>query len=331
MKISVVMPVYNGEEHLEGAIRSVLDQNLRPVDLIVVDDGSSDRSARVVSRFEQSVRLIRQTNQGVSASRNRGVEESRGDWVAFLDQDDVWYPDKLEVQAAYIGANPGCRFVFSDVDIIDAQGEVIYHRGLRAMDNGWIRPFIGGHLHPYPSTILMEKRLFVELGGFSTDFSANTHEDVEFYARLCRVAEMHFLDEVLVQYRDDLFQFPQRYSQEHGDLPLAALEEYYRRFLEKNDRKCKLQNAVVLHRKLRQLFRDEPALRKELRDVLRLEAKRQGYMGKIHAYFGDEAEARANFYHSWVLSKRFRYFRRYLLSRIPLRVARNANKSKYLQ
>ena len=96
--ISVVIPLYNKAQHIAETLSSVLAQSVLPSEIIVIDDGSTDGGAQVVRQFESAgVRLITQTNQGVSAARNRGLEEATGDYVAFIDADDLWLPDHLRV------------------------------------------------------------------------------------------------------------------------------------------------------------------------------------------------------------------------------------------
>jgi len=104
--VSVIIPSYNSAEVLPAAIESVLAQTLPPDEIIVVDDGSApdadglDRTAEACATYFKHVRLIRQANGGASAARNTGIARARGDWLAFLDADDVWEPEKLETQIA---------------------------------------------------------------------------------------------------------------------------------------------------------------------------------------------------------------------------------------
>jgi glycosyltransferase involved in cell wall biosynthesis len=95
--VSVVLPVHNGERFLGEAIQSVLDQTYGPIELIVVDDGSPDRCAAIARSYSQ-VRLVEQANQGVGAARNAGVAAAHGDFLAFIDQDDIWLPEKIHAQ-----------------------------------------------------------------------------------------------------------------------------------------------------------------------------------------------------------------------------------------
>ena len=98
--VSVVMPCYNAEAFIDSAIQSALAQTHPPLEVLVVDDASSDRSAGVVRRFEAPVRLIERAHAGPAAARNAGVAAARGEWIAFLDADDLWSPDKLSLQLA---------------------------------------------------------------------------------------------------------------------------------------------------------------------------------------------------------------------------------------
>ncbi|MHC5164844.1 MAG: glycosyltransferase [Planctomycetota bacterium] len=111
MKISVVIPAYNAEKHIARAIDSVLAQT-RPADeiIIVIDDGSSDGTADAVRSFGDKVILIHQENSGASAARNAGVEAAMGDWIAFLDCDDGWLPDKLKLQTEHLVRNPHLKW-----------------------------------------------------------------------------------------------------------------------------------------------------------------------------------------------------------------------------
>jgi glycosyltransferase involved in cell wall biosynthesis len=134
MKISVVIPCYNAAAYVGEAVRSVLTQTLPPHEVIVIDDGSTDASATVLSEFGSSVTLVRQTNQGVAAAVNLGVSKARGEAIAFLDADDVWLPDKLERQVAVLMAEPsfGCGVCPSHALPISCNLSVPNYRQTRA-------------------------------------------------------------------------------------------------------------------------------------------------------------------------------------------------------
>ena len=100
--VSVVIPVFNGERFLREAVQSVLDQQYSPLEIIVVDDGSTDNTASVARSLPESVRYLHQTNQGPAAARNRGIEQAQGSLIAFADADDLWPRAKLELQLPYL-------------------------------------------------------------------------------------------------------------------------------------------------------------------------------------------------------------------------------------
>ena len=119
--VSVIIPTYNRGHCLHDAINSVLAQSFQDFELIVVDDGSTDETSHIVEAYGQYLKLIRQANAGAASARNTGIMASQGQWVAFLDSDDLWEPDKLEVQMEDLQANPtvvahmvDARIVISD-------------------------------------------------------------------------------------------------------------------------------------------------------------------------------------------------------------------------
>ncbi|HYC53548.1 MAG TPA: glycosyltransferase family A protein [Candidatus Binatia bacterium] len=110
LHVSCIIPAFNAERYLAAAIRSVLEQTRPPHEVVVVDDGSTDGTAEVAQRHGYPVRLLRQANAGPAAARNRGIRESRGDILAFLDADDLWEPDKLAAQLHRMHERPELDF-----------------------------------------------------------------------------------------------------------------------------------------------------------------------------------------------------------------------------
>jgi glycosyltransferase involved in cell wall biosynthesis len=113
--ISCIVPVYNGERYLAAAIANILEQTYQPLELIVVDDGSSDGTPRVIEGFGAALRSFQQPNQGHAAARNLGLRHARGPLIAFQDADDLWHPRKLERQMALLGQHPGAGGCVSHV------------------------------------------------------------------------------------------------------------------------------------------------------------------------------------------------------------------------
>jgi glycosyltransferase involved in cell wall biosynthesis len=104
--ISCIVPVFNGERYLREALDSILSQTYRPLEILVVDDGSTDGTAALVAGYGDRVRSLFQPNAGQAAARNLGLSEARGEFVAFLDQDDLWHPEKLDRQLARFAVRP---------------------------------------------------------------------------------------------------------------------------------------------------------------------------------------------------------------------------------
>jgi glycosyltransferase involved in cell wall biosynthesis len=138
--ISVVIPVYNGSKFISAALRSALNQTLRPSEIIVVDDGSTDGSADIAEAFGNPVRVIRRPHGGAGSALNVGIEESEGELLAFLDADDLWTPDKLALQCAVLKSAPSLDAVFGRVvQFVDLDCEVSEPEEIGAAS----QPFVG--------------------------------------------------------------------------------------------------------------------------------------------------------------------------------------------
>ncbi|HEY1360223.1 MAG TPA: glycosyltransferase family A protein [Thermoleophilaceae bacterium] len=170
--ISVVIPAYNGETFLEQAIESVLAQTWQRTELVVVDDGSTDRSAEIAGSYP--VRLVRQENSGVAAARNRGVDEAEGELVSFLDQDDLLRPEKLERQLESLLAEP-------EAGMSSCQMKIFLEPGCPVPD--WIDPgLLGREIHTlHLGTILAWRRTFEQVGRF--DDSYRWGNDTDWFMR----------------------------------------------------------------------------------------------------------------------------------------------------
>ena len=105
-QITVIIPTFNRKQYLFHAINSVLAQTYKNIELIIIDDGSSDKTINQLKSYESQLKIYRQKNKGVSAARNKGIKLSKSDWVAFLDSDDQWDIKKLEKQINYLKKNP---------------------------------------------------------------------------------------------------------------------------------------------------------------------------------------------------------------------------------
>lgn len=171
LKISVVVPLFNKAENVESTINSILAQTLAPQEIIVVDDGSTDGGAELVSNYEnRGVKLIRQTNQGVSAARNMGIQFATSDYVALLDADDYWKPNHLQVLSDLINLNPQAGLLSTAYEIYRA-GDV--YRPKSVFMDGWsglLDCFLSSYRKDLTlvcsSTACVKRNLCIEAGGF---------------------------------------------------------------------------------------------------------------------------------------------------------------------
>jgi glycosyltransferase involved in cell wall biosynthesis len=198
--VSVVIPCYNQAHFLGEAIESVLCQGYTNVEVVVVDDGSTDNASEVASRYAGAgVRLIRQENRGRSAARNRGLDETQGKYVVFLDSDDRLLPEALEVGVKELEAHPACALVFGRHMLIETDGSSL---------GSLSPPYTGGtdyyeallrDSYPGLNDVMFRRAVLEAVGGF--DASLPAAEDYDLYLRVASKFAIHHHDEVVAQYR----------------------------------------------------------------------------------------------------------------------------------
>ena len=183
--ISAVMPAFNAERFLAEAIRSVLAQSLPPVEVIVVDDGSTDSTGEIARSFGEPVRCIRQQNAGPSAARNRGIREARGEFIAFLDADDWWLPGHLAAAARVLVAHPHLRWFCAAYEIHTADRARVIRQVYTGplVENAYFEDcFRAMALHGIICTDVMVIRrdVLLEAGGFHETFLRGEDRDLWF-------------------------------------------------------------------------------------------------------------------------------------------------------
>jgi glycosyltransferase involved in cell wall biosynthesis len=188
--VSVVIPAWNAGGYLRRAVESVLRQTVRPREIVVVDDGSTDNTAAIAADYASSVTCVRQAHQGLSVARNEGVARSRSDWVAFLDADDEWLPTKLERQLAILGDYPALRWCSchrKDVGLAREPDFAASPSMLALVAKRPILPLLvvmAAGLSVAPSGIVLDHSLLRESGGF--DPALCYSQDRDLWLRIAR-------------------------------------------------------------------------------------------------------------------------------------------------
>ncbi len=248
--ISIIIPTYNRAAWLREAIDSVLSQSARMFELIIVDDGSTDQTREFITEYGDQVHYLYQTNQGVSSARNLGIHSSHGKYIALLDSDDLWLPDKLARQIAIMEQQP-------DVQVCHTE-EIWIRRGVRVNPKKKHQKY-GGYIFPYclplcvisPSSVMMRRSLFDEVGYFDETLPAC--EDYDLWLRITKTYPVYFIETPLIMKRGG---HNDQLSQKYWGIDrfrIQALEkllrsgeltpEQYQQTLQELQRKCEIMAA----------------------------------------------------------------------------------------
>jgi len=199
-RVSVNICCYNGEKYIADAIKSVLAQTFADFEIIVINDGSKDNTEKEILALKDGrIKYFFQENRGLAATRNRAIELSGGEFIAILDQDDLWEPDKLEAQVRLMDADRNVGVVYSDAYVIDSSGYVRgtgrkhrYRRGQIAMS------LLKGN-YIFCPTVMFRRSVLDKAGRFRTDLKIG--EEYEMYLRLSRICVFDFVDKPVARYR----------------------------------------------------------------------------------------------------------------------------------
>lgn len=289
--VSVIIPVLNGASFIGKAIESVQKQRFNDVEIIVVDDGSTDDTQQVVKGLQTTVkiRLLHQDHAGPAISRNYGISRAQGQYVALLDCDDLWLPDKLALQLDVMNKMPDVGLVHSDYEVINPDGKFMYRVKARYSKDPTARAFHGGHV-AIPSTVLIRKDVLDSIKGF--DPHLYNSEDGDLRIRLYEVTKFECVDQVLMKkvergpgHRDRIFDEKLDFEKGFGSRE---------RFLNKLESKIHLTRAqrAALNGEWANYYLD---------------------LGKTHKLFGKGSEARRCYLQAikWA-PFRFRAYSRYI-------------------
>lgn len=250
-RVSIIVPAYNCARYLPAAIDSVIRQTFADWELIIVNDGSTDDTPSVVSSYSHrlgtKLRYVYQSNRGVSAARNAAIQESRGEFVAILDADDVWLPARLARGVAVMDSNPAVGLVHSQIARVNSDGAVVdYHSFPPRYQAGQIAVDIfTRRANVLSPSVLLRKRCLDVVGLF--DETMHATEDRDLWFRIAERYEVAYIHEILAHYRvstGSATSDPDRML--NGQL--FFVYKHYRRHA------C---SRVALHRALGQVYREQ--------------------------------------------------------------------------
>jgi len=264
--VSVIIPAYNAAAHVVRAIDSALQQTHPPLEILVIDDGSKDRTADVVAALPPPVRLIRKENGGPATARNLGASLAKGDWLALLDADDWWYPNKLRAQLACAG-DPATGLVHC---LPDHRNDIVPPR--MSFDDMWARNWI------INSSVLIRRSAFATLGGFNEAKELISVEDYNLWVRAaasewdivtCPQVLVHYTRGIGISSNSERFMRASLYNIEdlgaRLNLPDAMVREKRAEIIFAFGRKALYERELPTARKLFwQAFRHEQSLRNGL-------------------------------------------------------------------
>jgi len=199
--VSVVIPAYNAEKYLSVTLDSVVSQTFADWELIIVDDGSKDRTEELVAArlSDKRIKYFYRANGGVSKARNFGMSQATGKYIAFLDADDVWEPIKLEKQVRMLDFDADAKACYSAFSLVDDNLKPLGINRSERVSNALEDLLLIGNVIGTPSTVVVERKLFTKIGGFDSDLSLCA--DWEMWVRLATQTDFLLIDRPLIKYR----------------------------------------------------------------------------------------------------------------------------------
>lgn len=201
--VSVIIPAYNAARYLPACLDSVLAQTFSHVEILLVDDGSQDDTVAVLAPYRQRIRYFGQANRGVYAARNRGIREARGQYIAFLDADDLWCPGKTQAQVDVLEQFPEYGAIHSDTSLIDSSGRILKiatHPNRQSINGRVFEEFFASNMAVILlSSVMIRKSCFEKTGLFDERYPVV--QDYAFFLRLAWHYPIYFIRQPLVHYR----------------------------------------------------------------------------------------------------------------------------------
>jgi glycosyltransferase involved in cell wall biosynthesis len=201
IRVSVVIPTYNPKEHLVETLESALNQTYDNFEILLVDDGSTDDITALLQPYitSEKIRYLRRENGGTAAARNTGIANSSGDYIAFLDHDDIWLPEKIAIQVSALEQNISCGLTYCNLYILDEMTGRLIDTCREGGSGKMFENFLYRNYITTASQIMVRRECFDRIGGF--DESLEIVDDYEFYLRLSRHYAIHYDQRVFTHWR----------------------------------------------------------------------------------------------------------------------------------
>ena len=256
-RVSVIIPVYNSEKTIGEALDSVAAQMYTDYEVIVVNDGSSDQSESIIKKYMRpplDVTYVEQANKGPAAARNAGLRLAKGEFVVFLDADDLWDKDKLATAVQAMDANPEAKLVFTDmrhmVNDLLVHSSYLHERGYRHLSIGLIYDNLLKENFIFTPTVTLRRGVLKDVGYFDENLPIT--EDYDLWLRIARLYPVYFIDRPLVTRR-----------RTGGNIT--------------EDKQVYIESCIRLREKLLEIHKEEPGRRRLIEGHLKRDRYNLGY------------------------------------------------------
>ena len=205
-RVSVIIPVFNAAATVRSAVESALAQTFTDREIVAVDDGSSDGSLDILRSYQPQIRVLQRQHGGPSAARNLGIANSSGEYLGFLDADDLWMRDFLAKTVAVLESDPACVLVYTDLKLADSQGKELGTTLIGARGVPTVKDMLDELWPILPSSVVVRRRALERAGGYPEQLTS--FEDVYLWLLLREQGEFRYLEEPLALWRFSLFPSP---------------------------------------------------------------------------------------------------------------------------
>lgn len=255
-KVSVIIPAYNKADYTVKTIESVLSQTYKPIEIIVVDDGSTDNTRQLLSQYSNSITYIHKENGGACSARNLGIKASTGAYIALLDCDDIYLPNKIELSVDYLNRNAQCGFVYTPVYFIDDKDNIlrVYPSGNNLCDGHINSRLLIKNFIPN-STVVVRKACFWKVGFF--DESIFTPADWDMWLRLSENYKAGYIKLPLTKYRISSNYILNNLEQSEKENLAVLKKAFHRNYNISNRLRDKALSSVYLSSGLNYLLKNE--------------------------------------------------------------------------